>query len=158
MVAIKTVRESNAALKSGTPGLEALFAGATNGIGLSTLRELVKGLNAPRVYIVGRSKEKFSGQLAELELLNANASIEFIEAQISLLKDVDAVCDTALSQERKLDLLYLSPGYLAFGGPDCKQLCAFAFSRSCSTTSTYMCEKIPVKALIHVYPSPITPV
>jgi NAD(P)-dependent dehydrogenase (short-subunit alcohol dehydrogenase family) len=129
MVAIKVVRESNAALKAETPGLVALFAGATNGIGLSTLKELVKDLNAPRVYIVGRSKEKFRNQVAELELLNPEASIKFIEAQVSLLKDVDDLCKDVSSQERKLDLLYMSPGYLAFGGPECKQSLCFCSSQ-----------------------------
>ena len=159
MVAIRTVRESNAALKVGTPGLVALFAGATSGIGLSTLRELVKDLNEPRVYIIGRSKERFASQLAELELLNPEASIEFLEAQVSLLRDVDAVCDRVLAQERRFNLLYMSPGYLAFGGPECKQISVLLLSqRSTLTTPAHMLwQKTPVKASTHASPSPTTP-
>lgn len=121
MVAIKTVRESNAALKAtASPGFVAVFAGGTNGIGLSTFKELIKNLTASKIYVVGRSKTRFTDQLAELGSLNPGASIEFVEAELSLLKDVDSVCDVVKSKERKLDLLYMSPGYLAFGGPDCK--------------------------------------
>ena len=121
MVAIKTVWESNAVARATVaPGFVAVFAGATNGIGLSTLKALVRNLNAPKLYVVGRSKYKFSHPLAELARLNPEASIEFVEAQLSLLKDVDLVCDVVKSKEKKLDLLYMSPGYLAFGGPDCK--------------------------------------
>lgn len=122
MVIIKTVRESNAALKAtAAPGFVALFAGATNGIGLSTLQQLIKNLNAPKVYVVGRSKASFASQLSDLADLNPEASVEFLEAQLSLLKDVDHICHVVKSKESKLDLLYMSPGYLAFGGPDCKQ-------------------------------------
>ena len=121
MVAISAVRKANDTLVSRPPGLVSVFVGATKGIGASALRELVKHLKAPKAYVMGRSKANCASQLTELESLNPQATIIFIETDISLLKNVDAVCKDIVSREPKLDLLYMSPGLLAFGGPDCKR-------------------------------------
>ena len=120
MVAISDIRKANSTLGSRPPGLTSVFVGATKGIGASTLKELIKHLNAPKVYLLGRSKARCASQLAQLEILNPKASIMFIETEVSLLKNVDAVCKEISNRESSLDLLYMSPGMLAFGGPDCK--------------------------------------
>lgn len=118
-VHITTVRNANVGLRSEKTGRVALFVGATNGIGASALLSFILHSNAPRVYIVGRSKAKASSQLAELEVLNPTATIVFIEREISILQNVKAVCDEIKEREKSLDLLYMSAGYLAFGEPQC---------------------------------------
>lgn len=122
MVAIDTVRAANSSLKSGPSGLVALFVGATKGIGAATLRKLTKNLKAPTIYIVGRSKGGFSSQLSELKTLNPDASFEFLETEISLIKNVDWICKKLKETESKLDLLFMSPGLLPIGGPTCRHI------------------------------------
>lgn len=125
MVNIRTVRQSNAALKAGPAGLVCVCVGATSGIGASTLKELVKDLNTPTVYVIGRSRSRFSGQLTELKALNPDVVVEFVETEISLLGNVDSVCERIATKESKVDLLYMSAGFLAFGGPNCEHTLSF---------------------------------
>ncbi|KAF2717071.1 hypothetical protein K431DRAFT_316067 [Polychaeton citri CBS 116435] len=117
MVCYQDVLRHNASLKNNTPGLVALFMGATNGIGLATLHVLINSVVEPRIYVVGRSKAKFSGELERLQEQNRSAALDLIESEISLLCNVDRVCTEISQDEKRLDLLYLSPGYLGFGGP-----------------------------------------
>lgn len=121
-VHITTVRNANAALRSQKAGRVALFVGATNGIGASALLSYILHFDAPRVYIIGRSKTKALPQLAELAVLNPSADISFIEKEISLLQNVKVICDEVIAKEKSLDLLYMSAGYLAFGEPQCMSI------------------------------------
>jgi short-subunit dehydrogenase len=120
MVNIKEIRASNTDIS--IQGLTALFVGATQGIGASTLKQLATHTQSPNVYIVGRSKAKAAPLLAELRSLNVKGSFTFIEAEVSLVKDVDRVCDEIKSKEQKLDLLWLSPGLLTTSGPSSAHL------------------------------------
>ena len=97
----------------------ALFVGATSGIGKGTLRQLAKHAKAPKVYIVGRSKSSARPQVDELEALNPQGSFIFIETEISLIRNVDAVCDEIKAKEQKVDLIVLSTGYLTLGERQC---------------------------------------
>ncbi|KAK9318813.1 hypothetical protein V1517DRAFT_334515 [Lipomyces orientalis] len=116
MVNIKDVRISNSNLKTKTPGMVALFVGGTSGIGKGTLRQLAKCANAPKVYIVGRSMTSAALLLSELETLNPLGTFIFIETEISLIKNVDTVCAEIKGKEQKLDLVFLSAGYLSVAG------------------------------------------
>jgi NAD(P)-dependent dehydrogenase (short-subunit alcohol dehydrogenase family) len=118
-VHIATVRNANAGLRSQKTRRVALFVGSTNGIGASTLLSFILHFDAPKIYVVGRSEIKASSQLAELAVLNPTATIIFIEKEISLLQNVNLVCDEIRHKEKSLDLLYMSAGYLAFGEPEC---------------------------------------
>jgi NAD(P)-dependent dehydrogenase (short-subunit alcohol dehydrogenase family) len=118
MVAIHQVREHNAALGGEDAGLVALFTGATRGIGAATLHQLVRCLNKPTIYAVGRSATQFAHQQAELQSLNPGAHIKFIEANITLLREVDRVCQLVAEAEERLDLLFMSPGFIPVNGPD----------------------------------------
>lgn len=67
MVTLEQVRASNAEIKTRYPeGLVAVFAGATSGIGETSLREFVRHTPKPRVYIIGRSQEACDRLDAEL--------------------------------------------------------------------------------------------
>lgn len=118
MVAIQAVRQSNEALKlsPNASGLVAVFVGATSGIGMGTLKAFAKYANAPKAYILGRSKKAAKPLLDELEALNPEGKFEFLEKEVSLIKNVDEACDYIKSQEKKVDIVFLSPGYLAVGG------------------------------------------
>lgn len=119
MVALSEIIAHNESLRQHPWGLVALFVGATSGIGLATLRVLAKSLPDSRLYVVGRSKERFASELSELERLSDSTEIIFIEAEISLIRNTNKIVACLSSRESKLDLLYMSPGNLAFGGPHC---------------------------------------
>jgi len=118
MVNIKDVRKSNLAFKlSGhASGLVAIFVGATSGVGMGTLKQFAKYATAPKVYVIGRSKTGATPLLNELKALNPEATFAFIETEISLIKNVDLACDEIKSKEKKVDILFMSPGYLSFDG------------------------------------------
>lgn len=116
MVSMKEVRLSNGSLKKGPAGLKALFVGATAGIGASAVKQFALNAKAPTVYLAGRSQAKAAPLLDELKSLNPQATFTFIEAEVSLLKGVDKVCDEILAKEQKLDLLWVSQGLLSFSG------------------------------------------
>ncbi|KAF5973212.1 hypothetical protein FCOIX_8885 [Fusarium coicis] len=95
----------------------AVFVGATRGIGLATLKALIRALPNPRFYVIGRSKARFTGELTLLNESNPNATVQFVEAEVSLIKAIDDACERIRSAETHVDLLFMSPGSLAFGGP-----------------------------------------
>jgi len=114
MVAINEVRASIGKLESLAPGHGSVFVGATSGIAKATLVQLVTYLNAPKIYLVGRSQTKLSKLSDELHTMNSKATIEIIESETSLLKKVDAACKEIMQKESKIDLLYMATGYLSF--------------------------------------------
>jgi NADP-dependent 3-hydroxy acid dehydrogenase YdfG len=116
MVNLKDITTSNRALQSVPPGLVAVFAGATAGIGRATLQQFARNANGPRAYIIGRSNEKGSHIIAELKTINPMGTYVFIEGQISLMKEVDRVCEAIKKFETHVDILCMSPGYLSLGG------------------------------------------
>jgi NAD(P)-dependent dehydrogenase (short-subunit alcohol dehydrogenase family) len=117
MVSIKAVRASNASFKATSPpGMVAVFAGATSGIGMGTLKAFVKNANSPTAYIIGRSKKGSAPLLDELQKSNPSAILNFIETEFSLIKNVDAVCDEIKSKEKKVDFVFVSAGYLTWDG------------------------------------------
>ncbi|KAK0100088.1 hypothetical protein ONS95_013100 [Cadophora gregata] len=118
MVSTKDIRKSNAAFKSSdqASGLVAVFVGATSGIGMGSLKQFAKNAKAPKIYILGRSSRAATPLLDEIKASNPEGSYEFIETEISLIKNVDKACDEIKSKEKKVDLVFTSPGYLAFGG------------------------------------------
>ncbi|KAH7150970.1 hypothetical protein DER46DRAFT_578979 [Fusarium sp. MPI-SDFR-AT-0072] len=95
----------------------AVFVGATRGIGLATLKVLTRTLPNPRFYVIGRSKARFAGELALLNECNPNATIQFVQAEVSLIKAIDGACERIRNLEKHVDFLFMSPGSLAFGGP-----------------------------------------
>jgi NAD(P)-dependent dehydrogenase (short-subunit alcohol dehydrogenase family) len=126
MVSLKVVRASNASIKESMgKGLVAVFIGATSGIGLSTLKQFALHADKPKVYIIGRSKASASLLLEDLKMLNPEATSIFIKSEVSLMRNVDAVCEEIKTKEKKLDILFMSPGYLSFGGRNGK----FAISK-----------------------------
>ncbi|KAK7419258.1 hypothetical protein QQX98_003410 [Neonectria punicea] len=120
MVAISIIKDSNTkALPSALPsGLVAVFIGGTSGIGQATLKQFVVATKdkSPRVYIVGRSTQAAHPLLAELRQSNPSATLEFIRQDVSLVRNVDAAVSQIKKHETKVDLLYLSVGFVSFQG------------------------------------------
>ena len=110
MVNLKSVQESNAALRSTISGQVSLFVGATSGIAFHTLTEYARKSNRPKVYIVGRSDAKLAEIIRDLEKINPQGSYVPIKSEISLLKNLDAACEEFKRKEKSLDLLLMCPG------------------------------------------------
>ncbi|KAI9902307.1 hypothetical protein N3K66_001659 [Trichothecium roseum] len=118
MVAFETVKQSNSQLPKLAPGLVAVFVGATSGIGLESMRYLARHTAAPRIYSVSRAQtaEKHRGVLASLREANPAGSYNLVEADFSLLSEVDKIARAVGEKETKVDVLYMSAGFLPFEG------------------------------------------
>ncbi|KAK6509825.1 hypothetical protein TWF481_004554 [Arthrobotrys musiformis] len=117
MVAIDVIKSSNAAIKAKLPpGLVALFVGATSGIGEHTLRTFYQTAPSPRVYFVGRSQASADRIISDLRPLNPDGHLEFIQADASLIKNVDEVSRKLLEKEKELNVLVMTQGYLTSEG------------------------------------------
>lgn len=118
MVGLTDVRRSNSALSSGNPDFVAVFVGATSGIGASTAKQLARAVQKPTIHLVGRNPVAGSRILEELKTANPNGSFNFIQADVSLLRNVDDVCGVIKSKEKAVDLLFLTTGHLAMSKND----------------------------------------
>lgn len=123
MVKITEIRQYNERFaKENNADLVCVFAGATSGSGAGALEAMVGMLHTSTFYIIGRSAAQFASQRKKLEKLNPSCKLEFLEAQVSLISDVDAMCKQIAAAEKKVDLLYMSPGSIPFGGQRCTHL------------------------------------
>ncbi|KAH8659939.1 putative short-chain dehydrogenases/reductase [Xylariales sp. PMI_506] len=111
MVALATIRESNSKIATSLPaGMVAVFVGATGGIGEYTLKEFAQQTKSPRVYLVGRSQDAADRIVAECSKLNPDGQYTFIQSDISLLKNVNSVCQQILAKEESINLLFQTQG------------------------------------------------
>lgn len=118
MVAISEIRSANAALGKKRDSVTAVFAGATAGIGLATLKAFAKNVPKPKAFIIGRSQAKFQPHLDSLKSINSKGEYTFLETEIALIKNVDAISEKIKGQlgSGKVDLVFVSQGELPFGG------------------------------------------
>lgn len=113
MVSLDIVESSNESIKSTLPaGLVAVFIGATNGVGETTVRQFAKYTNRPRVYIIGRSQEAGDRIASECSALNPEGTFVFLKRETSLIRNVDEICKEITSKEDVINLLFLSVGTL----------------------------------------------
>lgn len=70
------------------------------------------------MYLVGRNETQASRIVAELRALNPEGQISFVKSDVSLLRNVDFVCDEIRAREDKVNLLVLSQGILTRRGRD----------------------------------------
>ena len=114
MVKLTTIQKSNAQLSDFflTFRPVVLFVGATNGIGRNSLRFFTKSTQGskPRVYFVGRSRERGDRLKSELSTINPDGHYEFICADVSEMSTVDNICREIMQKEEYLNLLFMSQG------------------------------------------------
>jgi NAD(P)-dependent dehydrogenase (short-subunit alcohol dehydrogenase family) len=118
MVLIAEVRAQNATLKSLPANLVAVFVGGTSGIGFFTAREFVRSTTSPHVYLIGRNATEAGKIIEELKSINSASQVSFIQKDISLLKNVDEACNEIKSNEKQVNILFMTCGYLTMKGRD----------------------------------------
>ncbi|KAL6239484.1 hypothetical protein BDW75DRAFT_198301 [Aspergillus navahoensis] len=118
MVSLQAVRAHNASLNSLGAGLVAVFVGGTSGISLSTALALARHTISPKIYLVGRSKPAAESAIKSIKALNPSAEPVFLQSDISLLKNVDRVCEQITRREKYVNILFMTPGYLTLKGRD----------------------------------------
>lgn len=115
MVVLEKVQNSIAQVAQTYPaGLVAVFAGATAGIGETSLREFARHTPKPRIYIIGRSKDACDRLDRDLKSVNPKGQYTFIRSDISLLRNVDDVCRQIREKESAINVLFMSQGTLNF--------------------------------------------
>lgn len=116
MVAIQAIRKSNARISELPEGLIALFIGATSGIGQQAMIQFAEHARKPRIYFAARKASAQADLLKELKEKNSEGSYTIIEKDVSLIRETNDVIDFVKSRESKLDLLFLSAGFISFDG------------------------------------------
>lgn len=156
MVAFTTVTECNVRAASDEPSV-CVFAGATSGIGAGTLTRVAELRPNSTIYVIGRSAARFAnGQQRDLvqsiKSRNGTGQVIFLEAEFSLLAQVDDVCRQVASRESRVDWLYMSPGMLPFNGANCMALGSIRSPEFLDNSYS----QIPPRDLRCVFPSRIT--
>ncbi|RSL61411.1 hypothetical protein CEP53_005118 [Fusarium sp. AF-6] len=116
MFVFTPIRASNALITEESIPKTAVFVGGTDGIGKATLRDLVSKGFPIKVYIVGSNEAGYRDLLDELRILNPEAQLVYVQGQISLIAESQRISRLISAQEDKIDLLFLSAGYLPFNG------------------------------------------
>lgn len=116
MVSLDEMRASNAQIPSFLPpGLVAVFAGATSGIGEATLKEFVRHAVRPKVFFLGRGEAAGDRITKELKTLNSEGQYTFVACDLSLMRNVDEACRQIKEKETTINLLFLTIGTLISG-------------------------------------------
>lgn len=125
MVGINLVNASNALIPTVLPpGLVAVFAGGTAGIGEATLKLFTKLAVKPRAYIIGRSQAAAERIIAECRVLNPDGEFIFLQKELHLIKNTNEVIDDIKKREKVVNILFLSAG-----GPDFSKTSKFGRPR-----------------------------
>ncbi|TKA68657.1 hypothetical protein B0A55_08803 [Friedmanniomyces simplex] len=113
MVPYPVILASNSLIPSTLPpGLVAVFVGATSGIGEYTLRSLAKHAENPRIYFIGRSQASGDRITADCKAMNPEGEFIFMQSDVSLMRNVDTICQEIKRKEESINLVCLSQGAL----------------------------------------------
>jgi hypothetical protein len=117
MPPLSVVRTHNTALAPSSLVRTAVFASATSGLGLLTLRAISLRAHPFKAYVIGRtaSSASFHASVADLP---SSTEIVWIGAELSLLAEAQRVGGIIREREqwRAVDLLLLTTGYAPFNG------------------------------------------
>lgn len=117
MVTLDQVIASNVRIATTLPsGMVAVFVGSTSGIGEFTMKVFARRAKSPKIYFIGRSQTAADRITSELKELNSEGEYVFIQADVSLIKNVDVVCEKIKSKETAINLLFQSQGTLVTDG------------------------------------------
>ncbi|KAG8853993.1 hypothetical protein FRB96_007856 [Tulasnella sp. 330] len=115
MVALAAARASNTAFAASYRPV-ALFVGATSGIGQGTAEAFARATKGnAHIMICGRSKASADKIIAALPQ-TSESKYEFIECDVSLMKNVAATASTIKSRISSLNYLVLSQGIFTMQG------------------------------------------
>lgn len=115
MVPLSQIQQSNSLISINIPSrLVAVFVGATSGIGALTLKTFTKYTLQPRIYIIGRSQQSADHVISDCQTLNPSGEYNFIKSDVSLIRNVDKVCQQIKEKEKTINLLFLSQGAAVF--------------------------------------------
>lgn len=67
---------------------------------------------------ISRSQDVADKLCKELEDLNPGSQAIFLKKDISILQNVDEVCEDLQRREKKINILFLSAGYMSLSGRD----------------------------------------
>ena len=113
MAPLTAVQSSNSRIASAlSPRLVAVFVSAISGIGEASLKQFAKHARQPRAYFIGRSKDAGDRITAECKALNPEGEYVFIQADVSLIRVVDDVCEEIEAKEKTINILFLTAGTL----------------------------------------------
>ena len=100
MVSYDFVKASNDQIATTLPArLTAVFAGGTSGLGEYTLKSFARHVKEPRIYFIGRSQVAADRIVAECRILNPKGEYVFLKKELSLVKNVDEVCQEIIERE-----------------------------------------------------------
>jgi hypothetical protein len=118
MVSLQTVQHANVGVGSLPASLVAVFMGATSGIGQSALQHFAQHASSPRIYSVARPSAVASHDnfLSSLRQSNPTGTYNLIEADVSLISEIDRIVAGVKENETKVDILFMSAGFMAFEG------------------------------------------
>lgn len=116
MVSLSEIQASNAQITDSNAPRTAIFVGGTAGIGKATLTALLSKGTPIKVYIIGRDQASRKSWLEDLQRSNSQSEIIWLEGHATLLAEVKKLCVEIKSREDSIDLLFLSAGFLPFGG------------------------------------------
>ncbi|KXX73308.1 putative short-chain type dehydrogenase/reductase VdlC [Madurella mycetomatis] len=115
MVTLSAMRSSLADFQHAT-GFIAVIVGGTSGIGEAMVRAMAKHANGAVVYVIGRNAEAANRILTDCRNQCPSSRFEFLQQDIALLKGADAVSAQIQALERRVDLLFMTPDFMSFGG------------------------------------------
>jgi NAD(P)-dependent dehydrogenase (short-subunit alcohol dehydrogenase family) len=78
----------------------------------------VKYAIAPIVYLIGRNETQAAEIIEDLQTLNPESRVSFVQCDVSLLRRVDEACRTIQEKEDKVNVLVLSSGIFTTKGRD----------------------------------------
>ena len=111
MVSVPQMAVSNDLMPTHLPAnLVAIFVGGTSGLGEAALKVFTKRAVSPRVYIVGRSQVRAQRIIGDCKVSNPDGEYNFLQADLSLMRNVDVVCEKIKAREEVVNLLFLSQG------------------------------------------------
>ncbi|KAA8916758.1 hypothetical protein TRICI_001114 [Trichomonascus ciferrii] len=118
MASLNKIIERNKEVKDEVDGPVGVFVGGTSGIGEYTAYNFARYTNDPTIYIIGRSESAGQAVLKKLKEINpsGNAHYYFKQHDVTLIKDCDELCRALNANEKKVNLLFLSAGFLTTNG------------------------------------------
>lgn len=70
-------------------------------------------------YVIGRSESNAASFLAELRQMNPKGKFDFVEADVSRIRNVDEACKEIMRKEKKkkkLNLIFMTAGGISLSG------------------------------------------